>query len=71
MIYPNLEAEMTRHGIKQEDFARMLGKRPETISSWMNGKSGDFPVRAAMRIKEEKFPNCEVEYLFAQEPVEA
>lgn len=64
MLYPNLEAEMARHEVTQDDLARMLEKRPETISNWMNGRNGDFSVGAAMRIKEEKFPDCDVEYLF-------
>ena len=64
MIYPNLEAEMTREGITKKDISEFLGKSTVTISNWMNGGAGEFPVGAAMRMKAELFPNCSVEYLF-------
>lgn len=63
-LYPNLEAEMARGGIAQKDIAELLGKDPTTICNWMNGRSGDFPVGAVFRVKEELFPNCTVDYLF-------
>lgn len=66
-IYPNLEAEMARHGVTQRDLANKLGKTPETICNWMNGRSGDFPIGSVFRLKDEFFPECTVEYLFASE----
>ena len=63
MIYPNLEAEMARHGVTQEDIAALAEKRPETISNWMNGKAGEFPVGIAMKVAASYFPTCSVEYL--------
>lgn len=68
-VYPNLEAEMARSGITQKDIANLLKKTPETISNWMNGKSGEFPVSAVMTVKRELFPNHDVEYLFAEVPL--
>lgn len=63
MIYPNLEAEMARSGVTQKDVAFVVDKTPETISRWMNGK-GMFTVGAAFRVKEELFPDFDVDYLF-------
>ncbi|MBQ9785088.1 MAG: helix-turn-helix domain-containing protein [Clostridia bacterium] len=68
-LYPNLEAEMTRNGVTQKDIASLLGKTPETICNWMNGRSGDFPVGAVMQVKREFFPNQSIEYLFAEVPM--
>lgn len=68
-LYPNLEAEMKRNGINQKDIAALLDKTPETISNWMNGRSGEFPVSAVMTVKREMFPNHTVEYLFAETPL--
>ena len=64
MLYPNLEAEMTRHSVTQVSIAELVGKTPETVSKWMNGRNGEFPVSAAMEVKREFFPGCDVEYLF-------
>lgn len=64
MLYPNLEAEMARNRITQKDLAILLDKTPETICNWMNGRSGDFPVGAVFRVREELFPECTVDYLF-------
>ena len=60
-LYPNLEAEMARNGITQKDIANLLGKTPETVCNWMNGRSGDFPVGAVFQLKEEMFPDLNVE----------
>lgn len=64
MLYPNLEAEMARNRVTQKDLANLLDKTPETICNWMNGRSGDFPVGAVFRVREELFPECTVDYLF-------
>ena len=63
MIYPNLEAEMARSGLTQKDVAPVVDKTPETVSRWMNGK-GTFSVGAAFIVKEELFPDLDVDYLF-------
>lgn len=66
--YPNLEAEMARHGVTQGDLAEDCCKRSETISSWMTGRNGDFPIVDAIRIAQKRFPGCDVEYLFEVNP---
>lgn len=64
LLYPNLEAEMARNGVTQRDMAELLEKTPETICNWMSGRSGEFPIGAAMRVKGAMFPDDSVEYLF-------
>lgn len=64
MIYPNLGAEMARNDVTQKDIAELLGKTPETICNWMNGKSGEIPVGAAMMLRATMFPDVPVEHLF-------
>ena len=66
--YPNLSAELARHGITQEDMASIIDRPPETISRWMSGKNA-MPVGECFRIKEIVFPNLSVDYLFASEPI--
>ena len=66
--YPNLSAELARHGIKQEDMANSINRPPETISRWMTGKNA-MPVSECFRIKEALFPTLSVDYLFASEPI--
>lgn len=69
MLYPNLEAEMKRFGLDQSDIARTTGKHATTISDWMNGKvDSAFPVKHALKVQRELFPDLDVEYLFAEEP---
>lgn len=67
-VYPNLEAEMARSSVTQKDIASLLGKTPETVCNWMNGR-GEFPVSAVMTVKREMFPNHSVEYLFSEVPI--
>ena len=63
-LYPNLEAEMARHDVTQRDIAQLIGKRPETVSNWMNGRRGEFTVSAAFKIAETFFDGCDAAYLF-------
>ena len=68
MAYPNLSAELKRYGITQEQMAERIGRTPETVSRWMNGKNA-MPVDECFHIKEELFPTMSVDYLFATEPL--
>lgn len=68
MAYPNLSAELSRYGITQEDMANRIGRKPETVSRWLNGKC-KMPVGECFRIKEALFPTMSVDYLFADEPI--
>ena len=68
MAYPNLNAEMRRYGITQEQLAERIGRRPETVNRWMNGKNA-MPVVECFRIRETLFPSMSVDYLFADSPI--
>ena len=67
MIYPNLEAEMTRHSVTQADISRAVGKRAETINNWMNGRAGDFSIVDAIEVQRRFFPDCEIKYQFERQ----
>jgi len=62
-VYPNLEAEMARIGIKGKDLAKVLKVRDATIYDKLNGKFS-FTLDEAMKIKKTFFPNHSIEYLF-------
>ncbi len=62
--YPNLEAEMARSGVMRKDIAALLGKTPETIGAWMEGKESGFPVAYAFKVRNELFPGASIEDLF-------
>jgi len=68
--YPNLNAELARQGLTQDQMAEMIGRTPETVSRWMTGKNA-MPVGECFRIKETLFPTLSVDYLFASEPMAA
>ncbi|MBO1513225.1 XRE family transcriptional regulator [Metabacillus bambusae] len=62
-MYPNLDAEMARRGLKRKDLACMFRDRAATVSDKLNGKS-PFLLDEVFRIKENFFPECDIEYLF-------
>jgi hypothetical protein len=69
LLYPNLEAEMKR--FDQRDIAQTTGKHVTTISDWMNGKvDSAFPVKQAIKVQRELFPELPIEYLFDEQPVQ-
>lgn len=64
-MYPNLEAEMVRHNIKNDDIAKALGRDSRTIRSKRSGTT-DFTLTETFLIKETFFPKLKLEYLFEQ-----
>lgn len=62
-MYPNLDAEMARKGIKRKDLANLFSGRIPTVSDKLNGK---FPLllEEAERIRNEFFPDLTLDYLF-------
>ena len=70
MRYPNLEAEMVRHGVTQEDLATTAGTTSSTISRWLSDKTDKpFPIESAMQVKSTYFPDFDLEYLFSTVPL--
>jgi DNA-binding XRE family transcriptional regulator len=68
-MYRNLLAEMARRGVSKKDLAEFLNMRYPTIVDKTNGKSRFF-LDEAFKIKDEFFPDCDIEYLF-QDGLEA
>ena len=67
MAYQNLRAEMARHNVTQTALAEFLECRVATVNAWMQGHDSGFPIKKAVAIKEEFFPGCSIDYLFAEE----
>lgn len=65
-MYPNLDAEMARKGLKRKDLAWMFKDRTATVSDKLNGKS-PILIDEAFRIKETYFPDLSLDYLFEKE----
>lgn len=62
-MFPNLRAEMTRNGIKVEDIASVLGISEKTARNYLSGRT-KISWLDVLAIKEELFPELELEYLF-------
>ena len=63
-MYPNLNAEMKRREIEQNDIAKKLNKGQDAISLKFTGKRKIF-LEEAKKIKKYFFPELSLEYLFA------
>lgn len=64
-MYPNLDAEMARKGLKRKDLAPLFNDRIPTVSDKLNGK---YPILLdeALRIQKQHFRDLSLEYLFAK-----
>lgn len=62
-MYPNLDAEMARKGLRRKDLAGLFNDRVPSVSEKLNGK---YPLSLdeAYRIKLDHFPECSMDYLF-------
>lgn len=65
-MYPNLEAEMARKGIKRKDLAPLFKGRPATVSDKLNGKS-PLLLDEARKIQSAFFPQHSLDYLFGKD----
>jgi len=65
-LYPNLEAEMKRNGINNDDIAKALDKSPRAIQDKRSGRT-QFTLQEARMIKTKLFPNIDFDYLFKLE----
>lgn len=63
-VYPNLAAEMTRDNVTRDDIAAVVGKTSECVGQWITGKSGEFPVSAAIVVQATFWPSIPVHDLF-------
>lgn len=63
-MYGNLEVEMLRKTINKCDMARTVKKTDRCVRDKMSGK-GDFTWSEVNTIRDTRFPECSIEYLFA------
>ncbi|WP_051459462.1 helix-turn-helix domain-containing protein [Paenibacillus zanthoxyli] len=64
MPYTNLRSEMEKRGVTISDISRGLKMRRATVSDKIHGKYR-FYYDEVQKIKNEFFPDCEIEYLFS------
>lgn len=62
-MYPNLEAEMARNNVRNEDIAKAIKKDERTIRNKRSGAT-DFTWNETLIIRDVFFPNLQLEYLF-------
>ena len=62
-MYRNLEAEIVRAGYTKKEVAEKLDYRLGTFYSKLNGDT-KFTLDEALKIRNEFFPEMEIEYLF-------
>lgn len=61
----NLRAEMARHSITSSDIAKIIGRSERNVRDKLNGEF-QFSIEEAKIIKDQLFPGCSLEYLFAR-----
>lgn len=64
-MYPNLEAEMARNNVRNEDIAKAIKKDERTIRNKRSGVT-DFTWNETLIIRNVFFPSLQLEYLFEQ-----
>ena len=62
----NLKAEMVRNRITHKQLASFLGISTKTVSNKIAG-SYDWKYRETVKVRNEFFPDLEIEYLFGRE----
>lgn len=65
-MYKNLVAEMAKKAITKRAMARQLNLCETTLQNKIKGKSR-FDIEESFAIKEQFFPDLELQYLFANE----
>ena len=65
MHYPNLRAEMARSEVGADGLGMHTGLSIATVYRRLH--DGSFTAAEAQAIQEQLFPNCSIEYLFADE----
>ena len=67
-MFPNLDAEMAKKGMKRKDLANLFKGRVATVSDKLNGKQSIL-LEDAYKIQTQYFPECSLDYLFAKEKI--
>lgn len=65
-MYPNLNAEMARKGLKRKDLARIFKGRIPSVSEKLNGKARLY-LDEACQIRDEFFPEHSLDYLIEKD----
>ncbi|HBV87002.1 MAG TPA: DNA-binding protein [Desulfosporosinus sp.] len=65
-MFPNLNAEMARIGIKKRHIVELLGCTPKTLRSKFSGNS-DFTIKEMKKIRDKFFPKLTLDFLFMDE----
>lgn len=68
-MYPNLDAEMARRGLKRKDLIVIFKGRSATVSDKLNGKS-PMLIDEAKSIQTMFFPDFTLDYLFKKTDAE-
>ena len=63
MKYKNLEAELARRGLGDNEIAEAIGKSPQTARNKRVGKTL-VTITESFGIREKLFPSMTIEYLF-------
>lgn len=69
MIYPNLNAEMARRNISQQELAELIGRTKSTMSLKLNGKTS-LSLEEAFEIKNAVRTRLTLDVLFATDKLE-
>ncbi len=67
MLYPNLEAEMTRMGYTKDDIGKCLNLHASGVYQMLSGKR-KLSISRAFKIRDSLFPGMRVDYLFDTKP---
>ena len=62
-MFINLNAEMARYDITQEDICKCISKCRSNVSEKMNGRR-EFSLKEIKLIRTNLFPDCSLDYLF-------
>lgn len=65
-MYPNLNAEISRKGLKKKDLAKTLNIFDTTLYRKLKGEI-PITIKECKFIRNEHFPQFTIEYLFAEE----
>lgn len=68
-MYPNLNAEIARHGIKTKDIVKVLGISEKSVRNKLNGKT-QFTIPEALKIRNKLFPKMTVDLLFSENGID-